>query len=309
MKRQLFFLAFAVMTLITAFFTIPANADELPYIIEDGSIYYESSYEFGSGRHATVGSDNQYTTTPCYAGINGFSYLDQNGCSILSGYDESTTNIQIPPAPEGAVKLFKHFKTLYHRNGWVDADKVINITTMSKELNKEKFTPTSTPVSPPPEKQDSKQLANMIKGYEGMKVVIVDRSSSMDDFADQATKEFRKLEVDESNTRVYVFGRYFKEIKAKDIADNSNRDVRKDEKNFDHLAAVINDAAKYNPKHIIILTDLGVYDEKFTLQSKLETIDLLIPFDWSTSSDAKERVQHIQNSFDGVTINVRQFDD
>lgn len=307
MKKQLLFLAFVVMTI--TFFTSTVSADELPYIIEDGSIYYESSYGFGSGRHAVVCLDNPYTTTPCYAGINGYSYLDQNGCSILSDYDESATNIQIPPAPEGAVKLFKHFKTLHHRNGWVDSDKVITITTMAEEVDKEKSTPTPAPVSPLPEKQDSKQLANMIQSYEGMKVVIVDRSSSMDDFANQATKEFRKLEIDESNTKVYVFGRYFKEIKPKDIADDSNRDVRKHEEKFDHLAAVINDAAKYNPKHIILLTDLGVYDEKFTHQSNLETIDLLVPFDWTTTTFTKERVQYIKNSFDGVTINIRQFDD
>ena len=106
-----------------------ANAAEtrtpqLPYVIEDNAVYYESSWNFGSGRQGIVNKNNQYVTKPCYAGINGYSFLDKDGNIIISDYKESTNDIAVPEAPSEAVKLFYHFKSTYHRNGWVSSNKV-----------------------------------------------------------------------------------------------------------------------------------------------------------------------------------------
>lgn len=317
MRRRFFI--FLIAFIIMMFCKSIANAAEtrtpkqLPYVIEDNAVYYESSWNFGSGRQGIVNKDNQYVTKPCYAGINGYSFLDKNGDIIISDYKESINDITVPEAPSGAVKLFYHFKSTYHRNGWVSSNKVKLLakkeTTSKPEESKDSKNPEDREdqkVPTEPEKQNSKELADMINNYDGITVIIVDRSSSMDDFADKATKEFRKLDINEEKTKVYVFGRYFKEIKAKDIT-NDNSDVRKNEKHYDYLADVINDAAKYKPNHIIVLTDLGVYYGIFEEQPQLKTLDILLPFNWEDRQFTKDRIENIRNSFPTVELNVRQF--
>lgn len=306
MKRLLFGVIFAIAFMafsgLTAYASdISADEVELPYVVADGTTYWESSWNFGTGRHGVVNEENPYTTTPCYAGINGYSYLNGNGNILVSDYIETENDIVIPSAPDGAVKLFVHFKSTSFRNGWVDAD---NVSLIKAEELPEETEPTF-PTTLEPEKQNSEELAEMIQQYDGMTVVIVDRSSSMDDFADKATVEFRNLNIDEQTTKVYVFGRYFKEIQAKEIT-NENRDVRQDEQRYDYLAEVINDAGKYNPKHIIILTDLGVYEGNLATQSNLETIDILVPSDnWYGEM---ERSDFIKKAFPDVKITIRQFE-
>ena len=94
---------------------------EVPiYIIADGTVYYESSDAFGSGRYGVVGNGNMYTTDPCYAWLNGFSYLDEAGNILLSDFINARLNIEIPDAPEGAVALYVHFNSLSYRNGWIE---------------------------------------------------------------------------------------------------------------------------------------------------------------------------------------------
>lgn len=321
MRRRFFIL---IAFIIMMFCTNTANAAEtrtpkqLPYVIEDNAVYYESSWNFGSGRQGIVNKNNQYVTKPCYAGINGYSFLDKEGNIIISDYKESTNDIAVPEAPSGAVKLFYHFKSTYHRNGWVSSNKVKFLTKKEITSKPDKSEEPEDLKEPDeleepkepekPKKQNSKELADMINNYGGITVVIVDRSSSMDDFADKATKEFRKLHIDSETTKVYVFGRYFKEIKAKDIT-NDNSDVRKNEKTYDYLADVINDAAKYKPDHIILLTDLGVYDGSFVEQTQLKTLDILLPFNWEHRPFTKKRIENIRDSFPATTLNIRQFDE
>lgn len=286
MAKRFFFnviLCIALMTICK----IDVCAENLPYIVTEGATYYESSSNFGTGRTGIVDVSNPYITIPCYAGINGYSYLDEYGNILAHDYDELSNDITIPPPPKGAVKLLKHFKSCLYSNGWIDSE-AISIHEPENE----------------PEKQNSQELADMIEKYEGMTVVIVDRSSSMDYFAEQATEEFRQLDIDENTTKVYVFGRYFKEIQAKDIVAN-NSEVRQDERPYDYLAEVVNDASKYNPKHLIILTDLGIYEGKLHYQPKLETIDILVPR-WV--GDEEERCKFISDSFPNVRISIRQFE-
>lgn len=306
--KRFFVSAVFVLTIIlfggSTAYAAEIDTESLQYIIAEGTTYYESSWNFGSGRQNVVNGENPYTTEPCFAAINGYSYLDQNGNVIVSEYDESTNDISIPSAPEGAVKLFKHFRSKSFRNGWVDSSNV-TLKDIEKE-EKKAVTPIPQEETEKPEKQDSEELAEMIQEYDGMTVVIVDRSSSMDDFAEQATERFRKLNIDEETTKVYVFGRYFKEIQAKDITA-SNSDVRKNEESYDYIADVINDAKKYDPKHIIILTDLGVFDGEILEQNNLETIDILVPY--YENSYAKERYENIKKSFPNAKVVLRLFDE
>lgn len=310
MRRRFF--TFLIAFIIMMFCKSTANAAEtrtpkqLPYIIEDNAVYYESSWNFGSGRQGIVNKHNPYVTKPCHAGINGYSFLDKNGDIIISDYDESTNDIAIPEAPSEAVKLFYHFKSTYHRNGWVSSNNVKFLTKKEMDSKPEKAEKPKTPTEP--EKQNSKEFADMINNYNSMTIVIVDRSSSMDVFADKATKEFRKLDINEKTTKVYIFGRYFKEIKSKDITKD-NSDVRKNEEPYDYLADVINDCAKYNPKHIILLTDFGVYSKSFIEQPQLKTFDILLPFNWKYNEYVKNRINDLKNSFSNAEFNIRQFDE
>lgn len=305
------FMAFAFMFL----FSTKVNAAEKKeyyslesYLIADDAVYYESSYGFGSGRKGIINENNQYVTIPCYAIVNGFSFLDKDGNIISSGYEE-ISNIIIPEAPEGTVAVFYHFRTISYRNGWVDSKYVTKIS--SEKPVPEKSVPEEPEEKPEvpkePDKQDSQELAEMIQDYDddGTTVVIVDRSSSMDKFAEEATREFRSLEVVDT-TKVYVFGRYFKEISPKDITAN-NSEVRQNEQRRDYLDAVVNDAGKYDPEHIIIISDLGVYDGDFVKQKNLKTIDILLPFE---PSRANEEIKHIKKEFSDseVSITVREFD-
>ncbi len=275
---------------------------EYPYIIEDGAVYYESSDNFGSGRNNIVNANiNPYVNSPCYAAINGYSFLDKNGRILDHYYLEETSSIEIPPKPIGTVRVLKHFRTVFNRNGWVDSQKVL-CRDGETVLDKKKENPKTEPDK---SEKNAKELADMIDNYEGITVVLVDRSSSMDEFAEKATREFRKLDIDEATTKVYVFGRYFKEIKAKDVAEE-HLDVRKDEKVYDLLAEVINDAGKYNPKHLVILTDLGVYEDekKIKEQPQLETIDIIIPND---TYNYEERSSFIGNALKNATIKIKKF--
>ena len=128
MKVKRLFLNLLVSTFI-AIGGITANAAEneraeLPYVVEEGSVYFDSCENFGSGASRVVNKENEYVTVPCYAGINGYAYVDANGHTMEYKYDEATNNIEIPEAPQGAVMLFKHFRSENYRNGWVAADKV-----------------------------------------------------------------------------------------------------------------------------------------------------------------------------------------
>lgn len=307
LKRYCFLVGIVVAIMVgkgmLAYASEIPTEEEFPYVVDYGATYWESSWNFGTGRHGIVNEANPYTTMPyCYAAVNGYAYLNEGGEILAHDYIESESDIAIPPAPEGAVKLFKHFKSTSFRNGWVDADNVS--LRRAKTPPKEAAKPTDPEEI---ERQDAEELAEMIQQYEGMTIVIVDRSSSMDDFAAQATKKFRSLSIDEQSTKVYIFGRYFKEIQAKDIAKD-NRDVRQNEQCYDYLAEVINDAAKYSPKHIIILTDLGVYEGTIASQPELETIDILVPSN-NWYGEIERRSAFIKKAFPNVKINIRQFDE
>lgn len=54
--------------------------------IELGTIYWESSQNFGSGKSGVVSSKNIYIPDSCLVTVNGVAYLDDNGNIISSSY-------------------------------------------------------------------------------------------------------------------------------------------------------------------------------------------------------------------------------
>lgn len=301
--KRLFFSALLIMT-IFFFGTITANAAEIELgqhgEIAEQVIYWECSELGGSGRHNTVTMDNPYVPLNRDIIINGISYLNDDGYALDFSYATYEVlkdgTIPVEKIPEGTQTVMLHVCTPNTDLGWTNQDNI-----HLRVVEKSELTTSETEFG----EQDSLGLAQMIQQYDGMTVVIVDRSSSMDKFAEDATKEFRTLNIDESKTKVYVFGRYFKEISAAQITD-SNRDVRRGEKSYDYIDSVINEAAeKYNPKHIIVLSDLYVYDGSFVSQPELETLDILTP---SILTERSKKVcEELEKAFPNTKVTCRQF--
>ncbi len=122
MKKFLFTLVFAICTMMAL--AINANATEAPteypYIVEDGSPYFESAWDFGSGRHGIVGDENPYTDVPCMVRLNGYAFLGEHGEVLEAKFEENASYTSIPNTPEGAICTWVHFNGPVYRNGWVD---------------------------------------------------------------------------------------------------------------------------------------------------------------------------------------------
>ncbi len=265
---------------------------ELPYIIKEGTVYYETSYQFGSGRNGTVNEKNEYITIPCYAGINGYSFLDENGNVLKSDYIESENDISIPEAPEGAVKLFKHFKSTSYRNGWVDAGQVIpneTITTTSDvttipdeepEEEKEK-----------PEEQNPEEIVEDIKNdiqkEDKKTTIIIDFSGSMSDNQSEVVELLETLDFNE-NTTIIVFASIYEVITKEQLA---SRDFNVGTSTY--LIEALNKAMELETEHLIVISDLQTNIGEI---EKSETLKSVVIYD----PDDGEEDDFIMNKFESV---------
>lgn len=236
----------------TAFAAEITTESYLPYIIKNGATYYESSYHFGSGRRGIVNEENPYTTIPCYAGINGYSFLDKNGYVLDSSYVESEDDIFIPEAPEGTVKIFKHFKSTLYRNGWVDSDDVIlNEDKYSEPLNEKGL---ELPAEQKPE-EIIKHINDEIQKRNQKTVIVIDFSGSMDDNQREVINLIETLEFND-NTTIIAFADWYKVITQEQLVS----------RNFylgggTKMISALNKAISYEPEHLIIISDLETHDQ------------------------------------------------
>lgn len=264
-------LIFMICGATTAFAAETDINSELPYIIKEGTVYYESSYQFGSGRQGTVNEKNEYITIPCYAGINGYSFLDENGNVLKSDYIESENDIFIPEAPERAVKLFKHFKSTSYRNGWVDAGQVIpneTITTTSYEEPEEE--------KEKPKEQNPEEIVEDIKNdiqKENQKTtIVIDFSGSMSDNQSEVVRLLETIEFDE-NTTIIVFADEY-EVITKDQLASKDFDVG----GGTHMIKALNKAISFGNEHLIIISDLDTHDTHSSLE-ECETLKSVVIYD------------------------------
>lgn len=263
---------------------------ELPYVIKEGTVYYESSYQFGSGRYGTVNERNEYITIPCYAGINGYSFLDENGNILESDYIESENDISIPKAPKGAVRLFKHFKSTSYRNGWVDAGQVIpnkTITTISYEEPEEE--------KEKPEEQNPEEIVEDIKNdiqKENQKTtIVIDFSGSMSDNQCEVVELLETLDFNE-NTTIIVFAKRHKVITKEQLASRDfyvNADGT-------YMVAALNEAIALGTEHLIIISDLQTHEERIELEESnvLKSVVVYDPDDGS-EDDIVEDFKEVWN--------------
>lgn len=263
-----------------------AETDTLEYVIQKGAVYYESAFGFGTGRRGVVCEDNPYTVNPCYAGINGYAYLDAEGKVLLSEYDESTTDINIPPAPYGTVKLYKHFRTANYRNGWVDSNCVIKVS--QKREDPLEFSEDS-PVEP--EKVVDKISQDVKKNMKTC--IVIDYSGSMADNQREVVDLLGTIEFN-ANTTIIVFADTF-EIVTHEELKNEQFDVG----GATHMYQAINEAIKIGTEQLIIISDLQTYDDVELMKpsDKLKKVTIYDPdedeFDLFTINELKEKIGHL----------------
>lgn len=261
----------------TAFAAESDANSELPYVIKEGTVYYESSYKFGSGRHGTVDERNKYTTIPCYAGINGYSFLDENGNILESDYIESENDISIPEAPEGAVRLFKHFKSTSYRNGWVDAEQVfLNELITDNESEQEPSTEVQQ-AEERPEEQNPEEIVesikNQIENQNEKTTIVIDFSGSMSDNQSEVVSLLETLDFNE-NTKIIVFAIRYKEISKEQL---ESRDFYVDSSGT-YMIAALNKAIKLDTEHLIIISDLQTHERRIKLE-KSDTLKSVVVYD------------------------------
>lgn len=244
MKKRLFISTF--LTLFFCFFVgITAQAatneeQDWPYVIMEGSIYYESSDGFGSGKSAIVASQNPYTSIPCEAGIDGYSFLDVNGHILQSDY-QPYSNIVVPAYPNDTYEVFLHFYTPSYRNGWTHSDNVFHpfIDVYQEDVEK-------------PE-EVIEQIDEIAQT--GKTAIVVDYSGSMSDNQKQVVQKLGELDFSK-DISIFVFGDTYQKVTHQELMD----------KNFKvgsstHMYAALNAATAEEVENLVIISDLGTYED------------------------------------------------
>lgn len=250
---------------------------DFPYVIAKGTIYYESSDNFGSGRSGIVNKNNKYITIPCYAGINGFSFLDKDGNILSHNYIEDENDIVIPKPPKGAVKLFKHFKSIFGDNGWVDANKVSKSITDPKSPNDEKQTKKPTEQKPT---DIVKNIKKDIQKKNQKTTIVVDFSGSMSDNQREVVELLETLDFNK-NTTIIVFADTYKivskeQLIAEDFYVGGGTKMLK----------ALNKAVSLGTQHLIVISDLDTHDiyDGISLK-KSKTLKSVIVYDPDDGSE------------------------
>lgn len=293
------FMAFGGMT---AFAADDANSS-LPYIVKEGTPYYESAYGFGSGRMGIVNSENDYTTAPCYAAINGYAFLDENGNIIKSDYHEETDDIIMPISPKEDISSFEleeaiksmeeesgieaiwvHFKSSFYRNGWVDIDNIV-INDVKHTLNREEVEEHSAEQEP---EEVVEHIEQEIKKENQKTAIVIDFSGSMYDNQKEVVELLETLEFND-NTTIIVFANEYEVITQEQLAS----------RDFDvgagtHMFKALNVLDFFDTESVIIISDLDTHDLAYEddvelkINKRLKSVVIYDPDDGDENSIVDE---------------------
>lgn len=282
---------------LLSFCSITANAAEtenLPYVVSEGTIYHESSSQFGSGRNAVVEEDNPYTTIPQYVGVNGFSYLDKNGNIIISDYDETTNDISIPKPPKKAVKLLKQIKDNKTDLGWVDAEAVTG-REKTKQKAKRKLKQEEKISSKTGEEPEEivKKIQQNITGEEKT-AIIVDFSGSMSDNQREVVDLLDTLKFN-ANTTIIVFATKFQIVTKEELKREEFSVGAKT-----HMFKALNKAISFGMNKLILISDLETYGDVKLSQS--ESLKRVIIYDPDNSENDDFVQRKLKKKWPSVTI-------
>lgn len=108
------------------FFQGRASAAE--YVVPEGSIYWESSWDCGTGKHAKVSAENPYTADIPEEGlsvkIDGYSILNKDGSILESYFNNGTALEEVPPIHNDNRMMLHIWSEKGYRLGWIDAQYV-----------------------------------------------------------------------------------------------------------------------------------------------------------------------------------------
>lgn len=295
--KKIFTVLFAGVMIMCGGLTVKAETiakapENQLYVIQDGAIYYESSAKGGSGRSAVVGEKNIYTDSPCFAALDGYSYLDGAGEPILSDYIPEEYDINIPNAPEGAFYLMVHFKTpICGRNGWVSYEELeaVDAEKMLETLPEEPVEEVTQEEAAPEEVVEKIERAVVeAEKMDETTVVAIDFSGSMCDNQAEVVKQLEKIEFGE-NTKIIVFAEISEVV--------THQQLLKEE--FDvgggtHMMQALNKAISYQPANIIIISDLDTYDDvELEPAESLKKAVIYDPEDEMIDSEIMEYIQSV----------------
>ena len=118
------FMLFFMLALVAAFGSTAYAQENISFTVSEGTVYWESSYGYGTGRHATVSRENPYAKSvegEFNVCIDGYSILDAKGFIQESSFDEKNFQLSIPTVT-GEQQLMVHIwgadKGGY-RLGWI----------------------------------------------------------------------------------------------------------------------------------------------------------------------------------------------
>lgn len=266
-----------------------AASDEtsLPYEVKKGSLYYESSWGFGSGKYDVVESENQYTDVPCMVGINGYSFLDENGQVISSKFEEEEIDIEIPEMPAQATQLWVHFSGPVYRNGWTKYTNIMSaeglkVEDESEPEGKNEVVITieeviSAIIEEEKAEQTPEEIVEQIEviAQHFKTAIVVDSSGSMDDNQKQVIRQLSKLDFTD-DTIIVVFGTEYQEVSYQDLI-NRNYYVSA----TTNIYGTLNYVAEQGVETIVLISDM-MDNENKELFSNNSVKGLVIynPEDW-----------------------------
>lgn len=285
LKRNL--LVFAVTLTLSMLLSITAFAEEVvidneigKYAVSEGTVYWEISTNYGSGKNFTVSDGNPYTSVT--AGklpvrVNGYSVLDSDGIPTETVYDPQAQAFNISASASNNVMLhivestdtgfrlgWIKFNELGSLNEQVSTEKTSNDKVDAKKETKKAET---KPVQKAPtyqisdneanwlgnfEKKDAEKIANTLalsveEDYSVGKdsYILADVSGSMKSFQSDVLKK-----LNGARGKKYIFAGFLQEFTdGTDIADY-------DIGNGTDIANALNKIQPSSTDHIYILSDL-----------------------------------------------------
>ncbi len=285
LKRNL--LVFVVTLTLSMLLSITAFAEEVVinnetgnYAVSDGTVYWETSTNYGSGKHFTVSDSNPYTSV--YDGklpirVNGYSILDSNGIPTEAVYDSEAQTFNISASTSNNVMLHVAESTdTGFRLGWIKFNELVSLneqvstekTSNDKvDAKKETKKAETKPVQKAPtyqisdnetnwlgnsEKKDAEKIANTLalsveEDHSAGKdsYILADISGSMKSFQSDVLKK-----LNGARGKKYIFAALMQEFTdGTDIADY-------DIGNGTDIANALNKIQPSSTDHIYILSDL-----------------------------------------------------
>lgn len=187
---------------------------------------------------------------------------------------------RIPKAPKRAKKLFVHFKSSFHRNGWIDSSRVISNTTKSTPKKRKPI-------------EIIREIINIQKRKEKTTIVI-DFSQSMDDKQKAVVKLLQTLTFDE-RTEIIVFADEYQRITKKQVMS----------KEFDvgyqtHMIQALNEELSLETENLIIISDLQTFDDVPLKRS--DTLKSVQIYDPDNGDEDDEIMKLLRKGWTGTPI-------